>query len=335
MFLNSWSLTLCLCSLLVIILIALASRTACQVLLYWDQTSDSERQIRLENEIWLASTLVSYALWFQIISLILFVSAADHYCKIIVGAMCATGALLANSYGMPALLIKLVGVFLYGFWIILHKLDISSEKYPLVRIKCFYLIILLPLLLADAALQILYIIGLKPDIITSCCAVIFETVAGSGQNPFNNMPHEALLAIFYGTAIMLAVLGIVCYRKHHIKLVRIYAIAWLCFLILAVITIINVLSSYIYAMPFHNCPFCLLKPEYHYIGFAIYAALLSGSFFGITPAVFTFFNSDNGVNSTLKQWQHQWVMLSLLLLFIFTSISSTHYFLYLISGGEN
>ena len=57
--------------------------------------------------------------------------------------MCATGALLANPYGMPALLVKLFGVFFYGFWILLHQLDIRSEHYPLVRIKYLALLLLL------------------------------------------------------------------------------------------------------------------------------------------------------------------------------------------------
>ncbi len=135
MFLNSWSLGLSLASLIVILLGVFACRTAIRVLRYWNPSSDSNLQIKLENEIWLASTLVEYGLGFQILTLVLFVLAADTFCQVIVGAMCATGALLANSFGMPALLVKIAGVFFYGFWIVLHKLDISSAAYPLVKIK--------------------------------------------------------------------------------------------------------------------------------------------------------------------------------------------------------
>jgi hypothetical protein len=34
-------------------------------------------------------------------------------------------------------------------------------------------------------------------------------------------------------------------------------------------------------MPHHHCPFCLLQGDYHYIGYAMYAALFSGTFFGM------------------------------------------------------
>ena len=157
MFLNSWSLGLTISSLLVLFLGIFAGRTAVRVLRYWNPASDSNLQIRLENEIWLASTLVEYGLGFQIFTLILFVLAADHFCKVIVGAMCATGALLANSFGMPALFVKIAGVFLYGFWIVLHKLDISVETYPLVKLKYIFLLLILPVLFADFILQTLYI----------------------------------------------------------------------------------------------------------------------------------------------------------------------------------
>jgi hypothetical protein len=152
MFLNSWSLGLTLAGLIILFLGVFACRTAVRVLRYWNPQNDSNLQIKLENEIWLASTLVEYGLGFQIITVILFVLAADNFCHVIVGAMCATGALLANDFGIPALLVKIGGVFFYGFWIVLHKLDISSETYPLVRIKYIYLLFILPLLIADITL---------------------------------------------------------------------------------------------------------------------------------------------------------------------------------------
>ena len=135
MFLNSWSIALIICGLVVLFLMGYAARSGIRVLLFWDPESDSNRQIRLENEIWLTSTLVEYALGVQVVSLIVFVLAADYFSQSIVGAMCATGSLLANDFGVPALIVKIGGVFFYGFWIVLHQLDIRSEKYPLVRLE--------------------------------------------------------------------------------------------------------------------------------------------------------------------------------------------------------
>src|SRR5210317_83706 len=248
MFLNSWSLGLTLAGLIILVLGIFACRTAFRVLRHWDPSSDSNLQISLENEIWLASTLVEYGLGFQILTLVLFVLAADTFCQVIIGAMCATGALLANSFGMPTLLVKIIGVFLYGFWIVLHKLDISSEAYPLVKIKYIYLLLIIPLLFTDITLQTLYIAFLSPDIITSCCAVVFSSSAETGRNLLQSFQQEALLVLYYGSVIGLIVLGGLLLKRWMVVLAALFSTCWLWFLGLATVAITTVFSSYIYAM---------------------------------------------------------------------------------------
>jgi len=335
MFLNSWSLGLTLAGLIVLALGIFAGRTAIRVLRYWDPSSDSNLQIKLENEIWLASTLVEYGLGFQIITLILFVLAADTFCQVIIGAMCATGALLANDFGMPALLVKLIGVFLYGFWIVLHKLDISSETYPLVKTKYIYLLLILPLLLADITLQTLYISYLSPDIITSCCAVVFGSSAETGRNLLESFPQNTLLLLYYGSIIALIIMGCILLKRWMLPLAAAFSAGWLWFLGLATVAIITVFSSYIYAMPYHNCPFCILKPEYHYIGFALYFTLIPASFFGLSTMLVEPFKNRKDLAGPVSKYQRIAIWTSLILLVLLTAISSYHYLLYKISGGES
>ena len=334
MFLNSWSLGLTLAGLIVLALGIFAGRTAIRVLRYWNPASDSNLQIRLENEIWLASTLVEYGLGFQIITLILFVLAADTFCQVIVGAMCATGALLANNFGMPALMVKIIGVFLYGFWIVLHKLDISSETYPLVKIKYIYLLLILPLLFADITLQTLYIAFLSPDIITSCCAVVFGSSAETGRNLLESFPQSTLLLLYYATIVTLIIVGCRLLKRWLLPLAAIFSAGWLYFLGLATIAIITVFSSYIYAMPYHNCPFCILKPEYHYIGFALYFTLIPASFFGLSTVLVELFKNKADLAEPVTKYQKTAIKISLILLLLLTVISSYHFLLYRISGGE-
>ena len=334
MFLNSWSLALTLCSLIVLTLGLIASRTALRVLLHWNPASDSNQQIRLENETWLASTLVVYSLGFQIITLVLFVLAADHYCQVIVGAMCATGALLANQWGMPALLVKIGGVFLYGFWIVMHQIDIRSEHYPLVRIKYVYLLLLIPLLFADNLLQLFYIANLSPDIITSCCAVVFGDSGTDGRNLLAGFDQQITLIAHYGLTGCLIATSALLIRHWQKVLAAVHAAIWVVFFGLALFSIITVFSSYIYAMPFHNCPFCILKPEYHHIGFALYGSLIVATFFSISAAAVEPFKNKKGLLSVVGSYQRQAVIISLALLIIFTLLSSFHLVLYSILGGE-
>jgi len=264
MFLNPWSIALTLCGLLALALGAVASRTALRVLRFWDLGSDSNRQISLEGEIWLSSTLMAYGLGFQIVTLFLFVLAADQFAQAIAGAMCATGSLLASPYGVPTLLVKLCGLFFYGFWLLLHQLDIRSEHYPLVRSKYLYLLL----------------------------------------------------------------------RRWRPRLAWSYSLGWLCFLPLALVVITTVVSSYVYAMPYHKCPFCLLKPEYHYFGLPLYGSLLLAGFFGMSAAPTGLVRSKPGLARVVDSYQRLAVKGSLLLLVIFAGLSWYHFLKYLLVGGE-
>ena len=40
-------------------------------------------------------------------------------------------------------------------------------------------------------------------------------------------------------------------------------------------------GTYVYELPTHLCPFCMLQHHYHYIGFLIWGALFAGTFYGV------------------------------------------------------
>jgi hypothetical protein len=339
MFLNIWSLALTFCGAIAMFLIVVAARTGWRVLHHWDPASDDALQISLESETWLASTLVEYGLALQILSLLLFILAADQFSQVIAGAMCATGSLMADPFGMPTLYVKLAGVFLYGFWLLIHQLDIRVETYPLVRIKFVYLLFLLPFLLADVTLQTLYIAGLKPDIITSCCSVVFAEAGPDSGNLMGIPPRGIMLSAYYGAILGLAVVGFLLLKGGGAKRFRslfisIYTLGWAGFFFLALAVITSIISCYIYAMPNHRCPFCIIKPEYHYIGLGIYAALIGGTFFGASSGVAALIGHHPDLTGQAAGYQRTAIKISLALLAIFTVLTSYHYLRYLLTGGE-
>lgn len=334
MFLNSWSIALVICSLVVLFLMVLAARSAIRVLFFWNPESDANRQIRLENEIWLTSTLVECALAVQILSLVVFVLAADYFSNSIAGAMCATGSLLANDFGVPALLVKIGGVFFYGFWIVLHQIDIRSERYPLVRIKYIYLLLVFPLLILDIVLVMIYIGGLEPDIITSCCAVVFDDAASGGTNLLSGLTHGASIRLFYGTTLVIVLTGVLLICKWRTWMGLLFGSCWAWYFVLALMVITTVFSPYIYAMPFHKCPFCILKPEYYYIGFLMYSTLFIGAFFGMSTVIVEPLKNTEGLGGVVSRFQQVAVRVALVMVIIFAFVSSYYYLRYLIVGGE-
>ena len=337
---NSWSIALLICSAGAIFVIGLASITGLKILFRWDAGSDSEEQIDLEGRTWLAAALVESGLLVQLVSLFLLVAAAADFANMIAGAMCATGSFLANEYGPVSLYLKIAGLFLYGFWIVLHRLDLRSEYSPLVRIKFIYLLILLPFLILDGYYLFSYLANLDPDIITSCCGVIFADQAIRTNFLVFALRPELVATAFYLSAILVIFVGWVSVQikkktgRSTSGLSLSYGLLWLVHFVLALISITVVFSSYIYAMPHHNCPFDILHREYGYIGIPIYLALFGGAFLGMSGAVATFFQKKPGLATPVAEYQRIATISSIWLLLLFVCLVTYPVIRYFIAGGE-
>lgn len=340
MLLNSWSIALFICSTVVLFFLLIAARTGIRVLRFWDSSSDSQLQIRLEQEIVLSATLIEFALAFQVLSLLLLVLAADTFSNVLAGAMCATGSFLANDYGMPALLLKLAAVFFYGYWLIIHQLDIRSEQYPLVQGKYVYLLALLPLLAGDLVLQTLYLTNLSPDIITSCCGIIFSTSDSESNNLIGSLPKPLLALLLYSLSALVTILGLSALRTIrlgktiHPALSLLSLFLWIILYLCALVYITVVVSSYIYAMPFHNCPFDILRIEYNGIGYPIYLTIIAAVFCGTSCTIGGWFAHRPGLSKVVATFQAICLKTSLISLLLFLLLVSAAPILYLLHGGE-
>ena len=113
------------------------------------------------------------------------------------------------------------------------------------------------------------------------------------------------------------------------------AAGWLWFLLLAIMAVTTVFSSYIYAMPYHKCPFCILKPEYQYIGFIIYFSLIPAAFFGLATVLVEPLKNRDDLADGVRKFQRLTVKISLILLLVLAVTTSYHYLLYMIAGGES
>ena len=330
MLVTSWSIGLSICSLLALFLILRSAYTAIRVLRFWDQSADTPLQIRLESEIWLSSTLMEFGLFFQIFSLLLLVVAADSFASLLPGAMCATGSFLANSYGMKSLSLKLVSVFLYGFWILIHRLDIKSPHYPLVRLKNVYLLVLCPLLIADISLQTLYLQGLHPDIITSCCGVVFSKPDVSILGLSKSMASFTSMAFFYCGVFFLLLL-----MRKRFPFSDFLLAAGSALLFPAGLWIITTfVSPYVYAMPHHRCPFCLLHVEYNYVGYPLFLFLYLASFSGMGVALLAGFGMYSDLETAIVKQQKLLRRVASWALIFFLFLSLYYPIKYVVLGGE-
>ena len=308
-------LALLLASGLVSLLLAAAGWQGWRILRGWDLRSGSEGQLDLERRTYLVSTLVANALVIQILSLFLFIFTADGLHTQFVGAMCAAGSLAADPFGYPTLLAKIATCLLAGVWLILHRADTQGYDYPLIRPKYLLLLILVPLVLTETWLQARYLMGLKADVMTSCCGSLF----GQGRQGFAaelaGLPHRIMQPVFWSTFVALLVAGLVLVRRR--RGAALFSLLSLAFLLVSVASLISFFCLYIYELPTHHCPFCLLQREYGFVGYPLYGTLLVGAISGLGVGVLAPFSGRGSLNGILPRMQARlaWVALGMAALF--------------------
>lgn len=332
---DPWAIALLVSGAAALLLMALATVTACRVLAGWRPDEDSARQIALEDQTVLAALLVRYALLLQIFSLVLLLGAATSFAGVLAGAMCAAGALSANSFGLPALGVKLAAVFLYGFWLVLHGLDLRSEHRPLVRPAFALLLLLLPLVATDTLLGVLYLANLQPDIVTSCCGVLFAPRSAGGFSLFDPLPGLPLPVpfLFLATLILLAAVRLRG-RPPSPVLDIVLGLGCPAFFILALLVITNDISPYIYALPSHRCPFDLFDRATGYIGYPLYLSLFAATFAGASASWVAPLRGRPGLAGPVASYRHQAFNLLLTALPLFLLLCLWHPAAYVLRGGE-
>jgi hypothetical protein len=260
-------------------MLLLAAGFAIQIIRCWDISSGSELQLRLERRTYLISTLLTMAFFSGLISLMLFVYNAESMSGQFVGAMCATGVLNVNVWGWPTLFLK-IGIFFSGsIWLALNYLDNKGYDYPLIRVKYWLLLLILPLVMAEFYVQARYFLEIKPDVITSCCGSLFSTDAkGVAAEVSSLTPGQAVVAL-YGTGLLVMISGtFFLFRQKGGLLFSFSAIAAFG---AALVSIVSYISLYVYEHPHHHCPFCILKSGHDYAGYTLYIPL----FFALSMAL--------------------------------------------------
>ena len=94
----------------------------------------------------------------------------------------------------------------------------------------------------------------------------------------------------------------------------------LAFLLVAVASLISFFCLYIYELPTHHCPFCLLQREYGFVGYPLYATLLGGAIAGLGIGALTFFRDRESLTAVLPTLQARLAWTTLILAALFTFI---------------
>lgn len=242
----------------------------------WNFDAFTPKQFALEQRAYLVMSVLFFVLLLKLLLLPYFVYTIDRLSVLVPGAMCGAGVIKANVYGNPLLTLKIIILFLSGFWLALNRLDLQAQNYPYMKGKAWLYMILFGLLTAELALDILYFTHIETTNPVSCCSVIFGQLGGGNGLPFG-LDIPKLLLLFY----LLYLLFLLTLDAHAV--VRI--VVTLLFSVSSYYSLVYFFGTYIYQLPTHQCPFCMLQKEYYYVGYLLWGALLSGTFFSLLDAL--------------------------------------------------
>jgi len=290
-----------------------------QILRKWDLQSGHEGQLILERRTYLISTILTFAFGLELMSLFLYVFTANNLCPLFVGAMCAAGTLNVNPYGYPTLVLKIASFLLAGVWLILNHADNQAYDYPLIKKKYLLLASIVPFSVGETSLQGAFFLNLKANVITSCCGSLFssEQVKGVGSE-LAALPTIPMMWMFYLGMGVTLLIGVYFYLRG--KGGYLYSLLTFAMFGVSLAAIISFISVYIYELPTHHCPFCIVMEEYGYIGYLLYLPLFGAAVTGMGVGVLLPFRGVESLREVLPRLIKKLTLMSLTLYLAFMVI---------------
>jgi hypothetical protein len=144
-----------------------------------EKSALSDQRYELEKDFYLVSTVGWMTLATRILAIPLFWLTVISLIPLVPGAMCEYGVFQAGSpFSWADFGLKLFTMFAFGGWLFFDFMNRKLKGSPFIGTLSKGFVLLLPLLFADAILDIGFFAGLKP-LVVPCCMVVYPE-AGSG-----------------------------------------------------------------------------------------------------------------------------------------------------------
>ncbi len=320
MLLNPSILALIIVSGMVAGMILLAAGFGLQVMRHWDIHSGSELQLRMERRTYLISTLVAFSFLAELISLLLFIYNAEQMSSQFVGAMCATGVLNVDPWGWPTLYLKIAIFFLGAIWLTINHVDNEARDYPLVRVKYGLLLLILPLVVAEAVVQVTFFLQMDPNIITSCCGSLFSPEGQGVAAELSGVEPDTALGLLIGSGLLTLFIGIWYLRRRQGGIL--FAISSLGAFLVALLAIVSCIALYIYEHPHHHCPFCILKGGHDFMGYYLYIPLFIATALALGAGAISPFRRIPSLRHVIPRESRRYILLSMAGMLLFYAVAA-------------
>ncbi len=247
------------------------------ILKKWDFNSYTPTQYRLEKYAYLVMVILIFAFSMKFILLPYFIFTMDKISDIVPGAMCSAGVISFNHYGMKLFFIKLFILLLLMIWLMINHYDLEAKKYPWFKLKGWLYLVIFLLISVELYWDYAFFNDIDIHKVLNCCSTLYGLLEGVNPLPFG-LNKSLLLTLFYLLYIMIITSSIG--KQNYILLIGLVL-----FTIIGYYSVLYFFGTYIYQMPNHNCPFCMLQKDYYYIGYILWGSFIGGIFLGITTII--------------------------------------------------
>jgi hypothetical protein len=299
MILNPWAFGLTLCTFIMVLLL-LRAVVPVSIIFFTGEKGSSEFALKIEKQEVLHSAILRLVFAYYICSPFLLTAAAFDLGKQIPGAMCALGTFNANPYGFPLVMIRLAGIFPVLSWGVLYAMDMQTPTTPFRHVRRPLLLLIFVWVLSDSIIQTLFFTSLDPHIITSCCAVVFDPTGSFSDNPAGLLARFPSAVLFFSAASVYLSFGLLAAISGKKILRLVYGLGAPVFFFFGLAALTSCISPYIYALPHHHCPFCILTGREGVIGIPIVISLYIGAVSGWCTGTSTLAGDFSGMPSSRK-----------------------------------
>ncbi|WP_309498183.1 hypothetical protein [Sulfurovum sp.] len=261
------------------ILLFVAFIVSLKVLIKWDFEHFTPLQFSLEKQAYLVTTILFFIFSMKFVMIIYFIFSIDALSLLVPGAMCGAGVISANEYGSYLLILKLLILFFLTLWFYVNAYDMRTKNHQWFKNKSWIFSFIFFLVVIELVLDFKYFSNINTHLPVSCCSALFGQLEGANPLPFG-LSIPLLLVLFY----LLYSLVLLTLKT---KQTLLYIVSNILFVYIAYYAVVYFFGTYIYQLPTHKCPFCMLQAEYIYIGYLLWISLFVGTYMGLSNAIVT------------------------------------------------
>lgn len=270
MILNVFSITEIFIGLLSTGLMGWVGIQAFRLYLRSDRSARPEDQTLLEDQSYLMLAAAFLVLIIRLINWPLFYLTLQSFIPQVNGAMCIFGVTQVREPLTRSLeLMKPLGFFLIGGWLVIHHLDRATPTGPLLGRKLLFLALLSLLVIADSLGDVILFLTLSPSVVVSCCTTVTDIM----DRPTSTVPRSLLgtgyrpgLEILY-FALNVGLIGLCAFfawvkkwdrgQRGQRSLLTVTALLSLVNALIFLLVQIESFAPCFMGLPYHHCLYCL------------------------------------------------------------------------------